>query len=204
VTTTTGVVTITVYPAPPPYKPTTVTVYACTTTPVPTTLCAEATLFPNLIVPIKEATPDACYGTQYTGLVSSTTANNNIDSLFAFDVPYFYETQNPTCQLTFTLPAIGSGFPRTISGTGQVDLYELTTGNGIEVATWNTRPARGNFIGRIQVVDGQVAGWIQQNGQVPCAAGSRVGVEMVPVGQSELEWFEAKTPLAGLTLEIFA
>jgi hypothetical protein len=168
VTTTTGVVTITVYPAPPPYKPTTVTVYACTTIPVPITPCAEATLFPNLIVPIKEATPDACYGTQYTGLVSSTTANNNIDSLFAFDVPYFYETQNPTCQLTFTLPAIGSGFPRTISGTGQV------------------------------------AGWIQQNGQVPCAAGSRVGIEMVPVGQSELEWFEAKTPLAGLTLEIFA
>ena len=206
-TTTTGVTTITVYPPPPPYTPTTVTVYECTVAPTSSTtktVCAEATLFPNLIVPIKQAQPNACYGTQYTGVVSSTTANNNIDSLLAFDVPFIYEAQNPTCQLTFTLPAIGSGFPRTVGGSGQVDLYALQSSNGIESATWNTRPARGQYLGRIQVVDGQIAGWIQQNGQVPCSGGSRVGVEMVPVGNSQLEWFEMKTPLTGLTLEIFA
>jgi Ubiquitin 3 binding protein But2 C-terminal domain len=157
-----------------------------------------------LIVPIKQATPNAAYGTQYTGTVSSTTSNNDIDSLIAFDVPFFYEAQNPTCQLTFTLPTVGTGFPRTVSGTGEVDLYALASGNGIETATWNVRPARGEFIGRIKVVDGQVAGWVEQSGVVACAAGSRVGVEMVPVGESELEWFEMKTPLTGLTLEIFA
>jgi hypothetical protein len=203
-TTTIGVITITVYPPPPLYTPTTVTVYECTTIPQPPTSTAEATLFPNLIVPIKQATPNGAYGSQYTGVVSSTMENNNIDSLFAFDVPFFYEAQNPTCELAFTLPTVGTGFPRTVSGTGQVDLYALQTSNGIETASWNVRPARGEFIGRIQVVDGQIAGWIEQSGKVACAAGTRVGVEMVPVGESTLEWFEMKTPLTGLTLEIFA
>jgi hypothetical protein len=209
-TTHTGTVTITVYPPPPPYHPTTVTVYECVTTTTSTTStttskpCAEATLFPNLIVPIKQAEPNGAFGTQYTGAVSSTTANNNVDSLFAFDVPFIYETQNPTCQLTFTLPAPNTGFPRTVTGTGQVDLYALQSSNGMETATWNTRPARGAYLGRIQVVDGQIASWIADAGAVPCVGGSRVGVEMVPVGETSLEWFEMKTPLTGLTLEVFA
>ena len=53
-------------------------------------------------------------------------------------------------------------------------------------------------------MDGQVAAWIELDGTVPCSGGSRVGVEMVPVGQSDLEWFEMKSPVTGLTLEIFA
>jgi hypothetical protein len=204
VTTTTGIVTVTVYPPPPAYTPTTVTVYECTTTPITaSTSSAAATLFPNLIVPIKQASPNACYGTQYTGLVTGTTTNANIDSLFAFDIPYIYETQNPTCQLTFTLPAIGTGFPRTVAG-GLIDVYALEANYPIEAATWVTRPARGEYLGRIQVVDGQVAGWVELEGRVACSGGVRVGVEMVPVGESELEWFEMKAPVTGLTLEIFA
>jgi hypothetical protein len=156
-----------------------------------------------LIVPIKQASPNACYGTQYTGLVTGI-ADNNVDSLLAFDIPFIYETQNPTCQLTFTLPAIGTGFPRTVSGTGQVDLYALQSSSGIESATWNTRPSRGQYLGRVQIVDGQIAAWIESDGKVPCSGGNRVAVEMVPVGESELEWFEMKTPLTGLTLEVFA
>jgi hypothetical protein len=85
-----------------------------------------------------------------------------------------------------------------------VDLYALQSSNGMETATWNSRPTRGAYLGRIQVVDGEVAGWIAQEGFVPCVGGTRVGVEMVPVGEVDVEWFEAKTPLAGLTLEVFA
>jgi Ubiquitin 3 binding protein But2 C-terminal domain len=205
---TTSTVTITVYPPPPPYHPTTVTVYECVTTTTSSqttsTPSAEATLFPNLIVPIKQAEPNVAFGTQYTGLVSSTTANNNVDSLFAFDVPFIYETQNPTCQLTFTLPAPGTGFPRQVSGTGQVDVYALSSGNGIESATWNARPSRGEYLGRIQVIDGQVAKWIEQTGSVPCVGGTRIALEMVPVGEGVVEWFELKTPLTGLTVEVLA
>ena len=95
-----------------------------------------------------------------------------------------------------------------MSGTGQVDVYALVNANGMEQATWNTRPARGAYIGRIQVVDGQVAKWIGLSNiagpNVACAAGTRIGVELVPVGQTEVEWFELKTPLTGLTLEVFA
>jgi Ubiquitin 3 binding protein But2 C-terminal domain len=157
-----------------------------------------------LIVPIKQAQPNSSFGTQYTGVVSNTTTNNEIESLFAFDVPYMYETQNATCQLTFTFPAPGTGFPRSVNGTGQVDLFALNSTSNIESATWNTRPARGEFLGRLQIVDGQVAKFIKLNGTVPCAGGHRIGVEMAPVGQMELEWFELKTPLTGLTVEVFA
>jgi hypothetical protein len=207
-TTYTWATTVTVYPPPPPYHPTTVTVYACTTTATKTytTYEAEATLFPNLIVPIKEEYPDARYGTQYTGYVyhSSTTGYYDVDSLIAFDVPYFYETQDPTCKLTFTMPTVGTGFPRTVSGTGEFDIYELIEDKSIEYASWNDRPTRGQWIGRIKVVDGTVAEWVEGSDEVSCYAGSRVGIEMVPVGVTELEWFEMKTPLTGLTLEIYA
>ena len=74
----------------------------------------------------------------------------------------------------------------------------------METATWNSRPMRGKYLGRIQVVDGQVASWISSaKGRVACSGGTRVGVEMVPVGKMDLEWFEMKTPLTGLTLEVF-
>jgi len=57
-----------------------------------------------LIVPIKQPELNATFGPQYTGLVCSTTANNVVDSPFAFYVPFIYETQNPTRELTFRLP----------------------------------------------------------------------------------------------------
>lgn len=163
---------------------------------------AEATLFPNLMVPIRQAEPNGAFGTEFTGTIFSTTATTeSIPSSHSMSLSY--ETQIPMCQWTFALPAPNTGFPRTVSETGRIDLHALHTSNGIETSTWNTRPARGELLGRIQfVLMDKLLTRIEQSGAIPCSGGSRI--EMIPVGEGQLEWFEMRPLLTGLTPEIFA
>lgn len=112
------------------------------TAPVTTDYLA-AVLFPNYIVPIKQATPYTAYPTQYTGQISYTSSwhKDEIRLLVGFDVP---EDVGTRCAIKFTLAPKTSpyGYQWTVNGSGKLDVWKLAGLIESGETTWANKPAR--------------------------------------------------------------
>jgi Ubiquitin 3 binding protein But2 C-terminal domain len=125
---------------------------------------ASIELFPNLIINVDKANPGAISWTGYTAEMSPTTA-----SVFSFDIPYDI---NPTCTLSFTLPAPGGLFRYTVAGSGMITASPIYGGISNPTSYDAVAPHLGEPFGSFYVTP---TGGVGSFG-VPCDSGSTLQV----------------------------
>lgn len=136
--------------------------------------------YPHLIVPVSKSSPNNAYGTSYNGKFTS-----EISTVFNFDLPASYAGK--TCSLVFLLPTTSSlkTSSYNISGTGGLDVYELST-PVTESVTYATLPTGPKIGGAATVAPGNSYVLASH----ACAAGSRLSMELVATGDLSLDYFQ--------------
>ncbi|RPA99776.1 hypothetical protein L873DRAFT_881771 [Choiromyces venosus 120613-1] len=141
-------------------------------------------LFPNYLIPLKQATPDTAYPTQYTATISysgNDATDNETEMIVGFDVPNSSENN---CIYGFNGQVIN----------GQTD--------------WNNRPPRYPPATPFWTVV-QPTGFSAANitgDPLPCNHGQRMDFEVVAtrgVGPTYFDWFELISPKTGFTLVMY-
>ncbi|KAA8913237.1 ubiquitin 3 binding protein But2 C-terminal domain-containing protein [Sphaerosporella brunnea] len=162
-------------------------------------------LFPNYLVPIYQANPDTAYPTQYEGDVSYTPGvANEVRLLVGFDVPANSGTR---CLIKFRLePKTPWGYDWTVTGTGKLDVWALTSIIQNGVTTWNSKPARTSVNPLFKIVQplqgGDAAVW---GAVIPCNGGQRMDFEVAATrpGATTFNWFELDYPKSGITMNMY-
>jgi len=164
------------------------------------------TLFPNYLVPINEASPNTAYPTQFTADISFTVKGNETRMFVGFDVPSNGAT---SCAISFTLPPpqAGEQFPWTVTGTGQLDVFQSTNIVVPGTTTWNTKSGRTTVAPLFQITEPLTGGDATITGSnIACNLGQRQDFEVLIThpGPASFEWFELSSPKTGITLNMFA
>ncbi|KAK9378785.1 ubiquitin 3 binding protein But2 C-terminal domain-containing protein [Kockiozyma suomiensis] len=155
---------------------------------------AEATvtfLPPNLLVPVKKATPTEVYGSQYTGSV--VAGDKEIDTFVSFDIPSLGDSVK-TCKLVWTPPSANS-LPSTITGYKRFQIFKISDTLDTSKLSWNVRPTRGDLVGVVDASSGYFT-----SSAVSCDFGKKQQFELVPWGYSddEVTWFQELNPVTGI------
>jgi glucan endo-1,3-beta-D-glucosidase len=174
---------------PPPIKPTPPPPPPVKKPPPPEPQCpmdlGPDFLFPHLIVPINAAKPDEHYGTVFNG-----TANNDISTIFNFDVPN--DLADKTCHLVFLLPEHDQ-LETSAYELGGDGTFEVSYLNGVatEKTTYADAPAPHDVLGTFTLTPGSATTISEREG---CTAGRTVSFKMSAVGDSEVNWFQDYNP----------
>ncbi|KAK9433260.1 ubiquitin 3 binding protein But2 C-terminal domain-containing protein [Lipomyces doorenjongii] len=154
---------------------------------------------PNLLIPAKEAEPSKVFGTQFTGTVVRDTAGSDVITFVSFDIPPLSSNEVSSCHLLWTAPSKGS-FPSTITGSKKVNVYALKTLIDESTLSWNSRPARGSFVGTFDATNG-----VFTHSSVQCKFGEKQQFELVGEGsKDEVSWFQTWNPLTGFNYLLLA
>lgn len=142
--------------------------------------------YPHLIVPVSSANPDKAYGTSYNG-----TINNDISSVFNFDIPRSYEGR--TCSLVFLLPdhADLQTSAYTFNGKGGITVSELSAAVD-ESTTYNSVPAAA--VENLGAIESVKSGNSYVVASHECGAGKRQSFEFTSTGGLDLSFFEDYNP----------
>ncbi|KAK9481807.1 ubiquitin 3 binding protein But2, partial [Lipomyces starkeyi] len=134
---------------------------------------------PNLLIPLKETSPDKAFGTGFTGTVITGPTNSDVVTFVSFDVPPLSTKQVSSCKLIWTPPSTHS-FPSTITGSKKVSVYKLTEPIDEKVLSWHHRPKRGAIVGVFDAVTGKFT-----DSTVDCEFGKKQQFELVGYGDED-------------------
>ncbi|KAL7273812.1 hypothetical protein RUND412_003303 [Rhizina undulata] len=166
-----------------------------------------AELFPNYLVPAKEADPTTAFPTQYTVQTSytSATAGNETTMFVGFDVPANAAT---TVELRITLaPASPGGYQWVAGGTRKLDAFGLTSDIVPGQLSWNNRPGRYPatplFQFEVPVAGGDAV--VLSSTAVKAQHNRRMDFEIAITrpGPGNFDWFELTSPKTGITLVMY-
>ncbi|CCX15865.1 ubiquitin 3 binding protein But2 C-terminal domain-containing protein [Pyronema domesticum] len=167
----------------------------------------EMVLFPNYLVPIKEAHPDHAHETQKTGMVhwESHTHGEEIRLLVGFDIP---EDVGPKCMINFSLPPQQKyGYQWTVNGSGKLDVWGLKSMIINGETSWNTKPMRTSWKPMYTIHQPKNGGMAKVTGKwVPCKAGERMDFEVAGAraGPVFFDWYELDNPKTGITMNVYS
>ncbi|KAF8544463.1 ubiquitin 3 binding protein But2 C-terminal domain-containing protein [Trichophaea hybrida] len=169
----------------------------------------EKVLFPNYLVPIKQAKPKIAFPTQKTGQVhyENPTDKNEIKLLVGFDVPKNVGTR---CAIKFGLEAkVPGGYQWTVNGSGMLDVWSLASMITPGVTTWNNKPKRTTTDPQFTITqydDPEGGDAIMTGKVIPCKGGQRMDFEVAGTrsgGPVYFDWYELDSPKSGITLNMY-
>lgn len=136
----------------------------------------STTYAPDAMVQIHEQKPDTPYGLTDQGLVERVNGWNNVQTLLSIPIP---SGASGSCSLSFTNPT-------TVTGSHEMQLFTVGDNKPIDASTtYYSRPYRDQHIATIHLEGGSArfetfGTW--NGNSIPCPAGKRLNLELVPVG----------------------
>lgn len=138
---------------------------------------------PDAMVQIKEQMPETPQGLTDEGRVERVNGWNNVQTLLSIPIP---SGASGSCSLSFTNPI-------TVTGSKEMQLFTVGDNKPIDASTtYYSRPYRDQHIATIHLRSGSAefetfGTW--NGNSIPCPAGKRLNLELVPVGDhDEVTW----------------